>query len=282
VTVILTTRVLRPPQAANSHIPWRANRMPSTQRLAGTTLRLLPEDGEAQDWAFDQETVKGGPQGAQPYDAVELRPSIFLIDLPDLSARQATTVLACLDTGVGIVVANELIDHHGRTELRQTIQSCRFDGWAGASPLARTREMIGLRVAAEYAPTIAVEQIYLSSTRIAWQSLAKDEFTANAEADHATFWRVADDLYLVTWVEELRPLGAVLLTDLAAGCNVGKLFGADDLGLLNELCGAKLSVLGRTHYPPSRQPALSGPLPLTRPPRTLKEIASARTALCPA
>jgi hypothetical protein len=255
VTVVLSTRALRPAQAANSHIPWRTNRMTSTQRLAGTTLRLLLEGGEAQELVFDQETVKCGPGGALPYDAVELRPSIFLIDLPDLPAGRATTVLACLDTGGGLVVVNELIEHHGRAELSQTIQSCRFDDRAGVSPPARTRELIGLRVTAEYAPTIAVEQIYLSSTRIAWQSLAKDEFTANAEADHATFWRVADDLYLITWVEELRPLGAVLLTDLAAGRNVGKLFGADDLGLLNELCGAKLSVLGRTYYPPSRQPA---------------------------
>ena len=67
--------------------------------------------------------------------------------------------------------------------------------------------------------------------------------------DDSTTWKIADDLYVLTWVEEWQAVGAVLLMDFAELRNVGVLFGRDDNGPVHTFCGARLCKLGEISYP---------------------------------
>jgi hypothetical protein len=75
-----------------------------------------------------------------------------------------------------------------------------------------------------------------------------------SEMDDSTTWKIAEDLYLLTWVEERQAVGAVLLMDFAEMRNVGVLFGRDDNGSVHTLCGARLTKLGEISYPVGYEP----------------------------
>ena len=259
----LQTRGLRPRAPYDQGGPWANYRLPSTEELASRDIALTLDDGSTVELSFDKETLRwrGGPgaTGASAtYDAVAVRPNIYFVQFLHRDNRTATSMVVNLNSGGGVLVTNSLIRGDHRTDLQQDIYSCIVTGSNGPFPQL-TAELVGKRAYAEYSDDHVAEHVYFNPRRIVWQGLCKFD-SSGSECDQATMWKLDDQLFLLTWVEEWEPVGACLLLDYTAMRNVGVLFGQDDNGLVHELCGARLRMLGEITYPAGYEPGgVAGP-----------------------
>ncbi len=245
--------------------------------LTGKTVRLEHGDDTVLTYAFEQDmltwdlsgSVLPKSRGSAPYDAVEARDSIFFVEYVDETANTAVTLVIDFDGGCALVARHVIVDIDGNTipglteadwrqlELRQEIVTARIAGSDDSTPLPYlTDDLVGKRWYAEYAPDIIAEHIYMNPRRIAWQGLGDDKYDSGAECDVASLWKMRPSgLYVLTWVEEFQPVGALLLMDYQELRNTGTLFGVDEEGIVHELCGARLGFLSETEYPKGYEPA---------------------------
>lgn len=254
----LQTRGLRTRAPYDQGGRWANYRLPSTEALGQRDVGVTLDDGRAVAFSFDEKLVRwraGGEAASESatYDAVAVRPNIYFVQFLHRDNLAATSLILNLNSGGGVLVTNLLIPGHGRTDLQQDLYPCIVTGSNGPFPQL-SAELVGKRAYAEYSEDHVAEHLYLNPRRFVWQGLGKfDSF--GSECDHATTWKLDDQLFLLTWVEEWEPVGACLLLDYEAMRNVGVLFGQDDNGLVHELCGARLRMLGEIGYPAGYHPA---------------------------
>src|SRR5579875_7927 len=253
---VLETRGIRPQTPYDLRSPWGDNRIPSTKALAGQEFVLTSDDGGTFTMTLSEDELAWqGPQDAAgvtaSYDAVESRPGIYFIDFAHDDPDRITSVVLNLGTGGAIVIRHTIVRGTARADLRQELYPCVI-GSDGTAP-ALTTELVGKRAYAEYADGHAVEHVYFNPRRIVWQGLGRFEYSGS-ECDVSTLWKVDEQLYLLTWVEEWQAVGAALLLDYQAMRTVGVLYGLDDTGHVHTLCGARLKLLSEMDYPPGYEP----------------------------
>jgi hypothetical protein len=241
-----------------------ANRLPSTDALAGTDIMLRLDSGGVLSLSFTADEVRWELErsdgttwsGDNGYDAVEVRPSLYFVYFVAADGAGAVSVVADRDMGRAVVVQDRFVESDGKTGLRVLVDPARLDGTTGAyEPIAENRELLGKRLFCEYSEEAALEHIYLNSGTLAWQWVKVELPALKREVgvEAASYWKVRDRLYLLV----SRGEGAVdltLLLDLEQGRNVGRLFGETSSGILDRRCGAKIVFLGEFHYPADRQP----------------------------
>ncbi|HTX62207.1 MAG TPA: MoaF C-terminal domain-containing protein [Acidimicrobiales bacterium] len=259
----LQPRIYRPKAPYNDRIEWADNRLPSTGALDGREVALERDDGRAVSYSFAAKTVSwyeldGTSALEAPYDAVELREGVFSVDIlhPASSAgsstRVATSLALHMQTGGALIVRNT-VRLGAHTDFRQLIHSCAVAGSGGSRP-EMSAELVGRRAYAEYTKGGAAEHLYLNPRRLGTQALGDSDY-ASAKMDDSTTWKLDEDLFVLTWVQEWNPVGAVLLMDFSGLRNAGVFMGGDDEGFFHFVVGAHLAVLGQTSYPPGREPA---------------------------
>lgn len=253
----LQTRGLRAKRKYDLNTPWADNRIASTKALSGREIAIVIEDGPRRTYSFgdDHVTVTGDDvngDDTRSYDAVEERDGIFFVQMPRDDKKLTTSLVVNFNTGGGILLTMAFVDGPEKLELEQTIQTFVIDGTDGVVPHL-TDELVGKRAYAEYADGHTAEHIYVNPRRLGWQGLGGFDYSGS-EMDDSTTWKVDDDLFLLSWVEEWQAVGAALLMDFDQLRNVGILFGRDGNGDVHTLCGARLAKLGQIEYPAGYEP----------------------------
>lgn len=248
---ILQTRGIRPQRPYDLGSPWADYRIPSSN-LDGREISITLDDGTVVEYSFGGSKVRSSTNGAEAgepasYDAAEERPGIFFVQIPGADFESTTSLALNMNRNAGVLVRNTLVYGTDRTDLEQVIYPFVVTDSDGVLPEI-SAELVGKRAYAEYADGHTAEHIYVNPRRFAWQGLGKFEYSGS-EMDDSTTWKIDEDLYLLTWVEEWQAVGAVLLMDFGQLRNVGVLYGRDDNGKVHTLCGARLKKLGEITYP---------------------------------
>lgn len=216
------------------------NRQKSTTRLSGETLTFVLENGESTQLQFKgdgQVCWTGLPgialpdSGACPVDVVDAAPGVLLITLMLPSEQlEAMNLIYDTGTGQGFFSASKLTDLKAQFE-RKTRVSQRFtcatleDGPMGGSPVLPTRDLIGTRALYHYSEDTIYEHIYLNSKWYSYQCL-KGMRKGDCGTDEVSYFKVKDDVYIVTWREILIDLAAVFVYDMKAKRCTGMAWGA--------------------------------------------------------
>jgi hypothetical protein len=254
----LQTRGIRPARAYDLRSPWGDNRIPSTDELSGREISLTTDVGKTIVFSFsDTEVtwrdVQDDSERTSSYDAVASREGVYFVDILHAdSDDDLTSIVLNLARNAAVLIRSRLVRSNGRTDQQQDLYPCVVTGSDGVRP-ELTRELVGKRAYAEYADGHAVEHVYFNPRRIVWQGLGRFDYSGS-ECDNATMWKIDEQLYLLTWVEEWQAVGAALLLDYTAMRNVGVLYGQDDHGFVHTLCGARLQLLQELEYPPGYEP----------------------------
>lgn len=154
-----------------------ANRLPPTDALVGRTMKITTMSGDTADLAFTARHslawAARGRIGADWYEAIEVAPEVYFIDMVFERARQETmTHIVNIRTRRTLSVRTFLRDERipGEPLVAQTFESGTLDGGPAALAAmepAPTRDLIGLRALYTYSPDHVYEHIYLSAERYA-------------------------------------------------------------------------------------------------------------------
>jgi hypothetical protein len=207
-----------------------AYRPEPTAALAGRAETLHMKDGSTIEVRFDSATQLSwtsgahqlwGRSGTETYEAIELRPDVYLVVVARLEQR--TSLLAVADLAHARVLLN--LTRLVGDEVREvtTFGQAGIGGPVGER-FERTHELVGKRVHHRYSDTHAFEHIYLSHRTYAYQGLEGPE-AGIADVDYTDAYKLADRLYLFSWHERAQPFNGAITLDLEAGRATGRLFG---------------------------------------------------------
>lgn len=239
-----------------------ANRMPSTQALAGRSLAWTLANGtratatftgpNSVEWARDERS------GSDWYEAIEIRNGLFFIDQTYADRPMESTVTILNEhTGRVLEIASIIADEPivGSPRVSQPITPGTLDGVAVTGPEpAPSRDFIGWRALYRYSPNHLYEHVYLSSTRYAWQCLVGEQ-RGHGDVDMTTTWKFDNEIYTFTFTEFLIPVAATWIYDLDAMRTTGRFWGLGDDGTVNNSPGgAYITDLGRVTYPVGDEP----------------------------
>ena len=240
------------------------NRQPSSDALVGRTLRIPGRLGEVAQFAFsarhDVAWTAGGKAGADWYDAIEVAPETYFIDMTfALAPKETLSCIIDLKTrrtlSVRTLVRDERIE--GEPLVVQEFDSGILGDAAqvpSAPAPAPTRDLIGLRALYTYSPEHVYEHTYLSSQRYAWQCL-KGVQRGHGDVDLATTYKFAEDQYLFTFREFLIPVASVFFYDMKGMRSTGKFLGLSASGAIeNRPAGAFIEKISMAVYPPDLAP----------------------------
>jgi hypothetical protein len=240
------------------------NRLPSSDKLAGTELRLTAADGVTATIAFDRNNacswsgLQGmvlGYAGTAATDVVEAAPGVFFIDLllPG-TAMETANVIADTNTRHALVVTSQLNPPaERRTRLTQRFTPAVI-GDSKLAPIgpapAPTRDLIDHRALYHYSPDTSYEHIYINSQWYAYQCI-KGARRGDCGCDHVSYYKIADGVYVVTWREILIDIAAVFVYDMKAKRTTGKAWGVigNPPELRNVPAGAFIEALSGANYP---------------------------------
>ncbi|UGS37306.1 molybdenum cofactor biosynthesis F family protein [Capillimicrobium parvum] len=225
----LATDVIPLSEQFDNHDAYRPE---PTDALAGRRLALHMKDGSVIDVRFDSEAQLTwssdveqlwGLSGTDDYEAIELRPDLYLVVIGRLEER--TSLLAVLDLAHARAILNltRLVDDGDGVREVTTFGQAGVGGPIGER-FERTHELVGRRVHHRYSDTHAFEHIYLSHRTYAYQGLEGPE-AGIADVDYTDAYKLADRLYLFSWHERAQPFNGAITLDLEAGRATGRLFG---------------------------------------------------------
>ena len=255
-----------PPSSAAVASGLSVNRQPSTTRLRGQTLGVTLEPGQEVRLEFlGDGTLRwdGLPgfslekAGTCKVDVVEAAADILLVTamLPP-SGRETITAVLDFVSHHALFVASHLADDNRPFE-RKTRVSQRFTRGllhgspsSSLAPPAPTNDLIGTRAIYRYSEDTVYEHIYLNTRWYSYQCL-KGLRRGDCGTDETSYWKIRDDVYVVTWREILIDLAAVFVYDMKARRSTGCAWGTP--GGLTEprhiLTGAFFEMLNDTRYP---------------------------------
>jgi len=259
---VKTLETILPPPPVRRDMDTGANRLPSTTALDASDVTLETADGASFELGFaggrvnwKLETGHEVTEGTDDYDAVEVRPDLFFVDFITSDRGRAVSIVLDRGRGRALVIVNDLIDRGDGPGLLVKASAARVDGADGYVPIEATAELTGRRLFCEYSDGVVLEHIYLNSRVLAWQWLKTPlaELIHEVGVDSTMYWKIDDSLYLLHSMGDAVEL--TLLLDLEQQRNVGRLFGQGMVDFVDERCGAKLTLLGRTDYPDGYHPA---------------------------
>lgn len=243
------------------------NRLPHSDALIGHTLRLNLPGGSltlqpgARHQTHWHAQGEGASSGTDWYEAVEVAPDTFFIDIT-FTSRPLEALTVVLNRATRRVLA-----------VRSRIRSAEEAGneprvaqdflpgtlgepaavAVGEAP-APTRDLIGLRTFQTYSPNHTYEHTYLSAERYAWQCLVGVQ-RGHGDVDLASYWRIELGLYLFTFREFLIPVASVFLFDFRSLRSTGKFLGLTGAGVVqNSPAGAFITQASMTFYPAEAAP----------------------------
>ncbi|MGW3995214.1 MoaF C-terminal domain-containing protein [Amycolatopsis sp. NPDC004772] len=234
--------------------------LPQTSALEGWAMSL-ELDGEIVTLGF-ADGIAGwshhdGRSGADPYDAVEVAPDIFFIDVwrRSHSEREALTLIVDRTSGRAMSVLTTVNDHAvpGKPRITQTFAAGTLAGVDVEQSPAETRDLLGRRLVTVYSPELVYEHVYLNSRLCAWQCIRGDE-PGKADCDEATYWRFAENLYVFAFRERMIPCASVILLDLTRSRSTGKFLEIEDGKIHNGGIGSDLHLLPAATYPDGLSP----------------------------
>ena len=262
-TVVKTLETVLPSPPVRRDMDLIANRLPSTNALDGSKVTLALANGASfelhflageVDWRLhgDVEATAGHDE----YDAVEVRPDLFFVDFCTSARDRAVSIVLDRRRGRSVVLVNDLVESGDGLRLVARASAARVNGTEDYEPIEPTAELTGRRLFCEYSDGVALEHIYVNSRVLAWQWLKTPlpELTHEVGVESSTYWKIDDSLYLLHSMGETT-VELTLLLDLEQKRNVGRLFGRGMVELVDDRCGAKLTLLGQTDYPDDYHPA---------------------------
>lgn len=206
-------------------------RLPSTAALGGLRFRLSLREGGAVslelaaggkiDWHASG--VPWADSGSDAYDAVEVAPEIFFIDI-DFEARPLEALTLLLAPGRG----HALLVHQSRTPranpaVAQTFLAASIDGVPPVGPApVPTTDLMGRWHRMHYSPENLYEHIYVSDSRMFSHNLRTQNTSGRADCHDASYWRFSENLYLIGWREKDSEAGMILCEDLSTRRATGK------------------------------------------------------------
>ena len=252
------------------------NAPPPTDELAGRSLTLDLERGEAVEYRFATSTelarrpLSGSREAETPdrsYTAAKVRDAIYFVDvLPSPGETTAESLVLDLGLGIATVLVASLPDEAGArrplldriargeelTAVTATFVSAAVDAGFTSSTERHppTTELVGRRVEYTYSPSEQYEHIYLNDRFYTWHCLRGSE-KGLADTDRCHYYRLADDLFLFVWREKIVPTLGAVVVDFRAMQTVGKIFGyegGDFARVANFRVGARVRLLNRTAY----------------------------------
>jgi hypothetical protein len=260
---VKTLETILPPPPVRRDMDLTANRLPSTSALDGSEFTLELSDGASLELGFADGEVRWTlvdddalTEGTDEYDAVEIRPSLFFVDFCTSDRDRAVSIVLDRGRGRSLVLVNDLVDNGDGVGLVVKASAARVNGQTDYAPIEATGELNGRRLFCEYSDGVALEHIYVNSRVLAWQWLKTPlpELTHEVGVESTMYWKIDEALFLLHSMGD----GAVeltLLLDLEQKRNVGRLFGQGAVDLVDDRCGATLTLLGRTEYPEGYEPA---------------------------
>lgn len=217
------------------------NRQASTDRLQGQTLQIKLEGNDEAVLEFLPDRVlrwRGLPglafdeSGTCPVDVVEAAPDVLLIvAMLPASGRESMAIVVDHSTHHVLFVASQLADG-GLPFARKTRVTQRFTTGRllGPQPASRsptpapTRDLIGTRAIYRYSEDTIYEHVYLNTHWYSYQCL-KGVRRGDCGTDEASYWKIRDDVYVVTWREILIDLAAAFVYDMKACRSTGCAWG---------------------------------------------------------
>lgn len=225
-----------------------AGRQYALHFLEGVTLQVRFDDADRLSWSSTAPIV-GRNEGQESYEAVLLRPDIYLVVVARLTDRASALAIVDLASRRAVVNLTQLIADDQRELKEETHFLQAGIGQPLAEAFARTAELVGKRVHHRYSSSHAFEHIYLNDRTYAYQGLEGPE-AGVADVDLTDTFKIADELYLFSWHERAQAFNGAIALDLAEGRAFGRLFGWDrHAGTAQQIrTGSIATVLNVTTY----------------------------------
>ncbi len=256
-----------PPSSSAVASGLSVNRQASTDRLEGRTLEISIEGDDVAGLEFLADGAlrwRGLPgvtldrSGLCPVNVVEAAPDVLLI-VAMLPARTRETMAIVLDlsTHHALFIASHLAEDQQpferKTRVTQRFTKGRLHGSQPPmqSPAPEpTRDLIGTRAIYRYSQDTVYEHIYLNTRWYSYQCL-KGMRRGDCGTDEASYWKIRDDVYVVTWREILIDLAAAFVYDMKARRSTGCAWGTpgDSPEPRHILTGAFFEKLNEAGYP---------------------------------
>lgn len=239
------------------------NRIATTDALAGKTFRITLNNGRKVDLAFTAaDTVawsEGKAAGADWYEALEVAPDVFLINMT-FAASPVEDELFIVNTKTNRVLSVcEKVREPGEAKGEPRVAQDWQPGFLGEGPKggiepAPTRDLIGLTAHYEYSPNHVYEHIYLSSVRYAWQNLVGVQ-RGHGDVDLATTFKFDEGQYVFGFREFIIPVASLFFYNWETMRSTGKFLGVTSTGAVeNKPAGAFIVKKVQTPYDSGRAP----------------------------
>ena len=245
------------------------NRLPNTDRLAGSEFRITLSDGTSLTFKFVDGTIfewriasspHSGTSGRDWYEAIDVAEDVVFIDtLFQSRPPEAMTLIVNTHTRRVLAVVSTVAEKKspGEPQVSQQFLTGVL-GDPNGPPIgpepAPTRDLIGLRSLYRYSPEHVYEHIYLSSKRYCWQCLVGVQ-RGHGDTDLATTYRFDEDQYIFTFREFIIPVASVFFYNMKQLRSTGKFLGMTSTGQIqNNPAGATIQKASMTFYPQDAQP----------------------------
>jgi hypothetical protein len=229
-------------------------KLPSSDELVGKELRLhynvsnliiryIFHDVISLDW----EILKGPDMGqiyTETYEAIHVAPKIYFVDFVKKNQPKVSVSMALdLNTGKTTVliatvpekkeVSQGFIDRLGKgvdlSTVKVNILHANVNPTSSDAPVVpheRTSELVGKRIRYTYSSNHIYEHIYLNERLFTWHCLKGLE-EGLADTEICDYFKIAPDIYLLTWREKVMPTFGAVLINLKEMRSSGKTFGLD-------------------------------------------------------
>ena len=241
------------------------NRLPTTDALSGTALKISLKNGRAIELTFNSADEvawrEGGERGIDWYEAINAAPDVVFISMT-FSARPAEDEAFILNVRTRRVLSvRERVRGADEAPGEPRVAQDYTPGIvgdptvpAGGIEPAPTRDLIGLTAHHEYSPQHVYEHIYLSSQRYAWQNLVGVQ-RGHGDVDLATTFKFDHNQYVFGFREFIIPVASIFFYDYEAMRSTGKFLGVTSQGRIeSKPAGAFIEVKSRTAYGDGKAP----------------------------
>ncbi|GIQ76951.1 MoaF C-terminal domain-containing protein [Bradyrhizobium sp. RD5-C2] len=241
------------------------NRLPTTDALAGQSLKITLKDGRAIALAFASadrlEWREGDATGADWYEAINVAPDVVFINVT-FAARATEDEAFIVNTRTRRVLSvRERVRAAGEAPGEPRVAQIYTSGVVGDPAIpptgfepAPSRDLVGMTAHYDYSPQHLYEHVYLSSQRYAWQNLVGVQ-RGHGDVDLTTTYKFDHNQYVFGFREFIIPVASIFFYDWNAMRSTGKFLGVTSEGRVeNKPAGAFITIKSRTSYDPGKEP----------------------------